>query len=86
MRDVENAIAPSFEYFDFVVETFDKAAGIAIDEEIGNLIQPVFERFDEVIKASKSLFWTRLIQALNLRWAIGFLRGNSKIAVNCSRN
>ena len=54
MLNVENAIAPAFEYFDFVVETFDKAAGIAIDEEIGNLIQPVFERFDEVFKTRQS--------------------------------
>ena len=41
MLNVENAIASSFEYFDFVVETFDETAGIAIDEEIRNLIQPV---------------------------------------------
>ena len=54
MLKVENAIASSFEHFDFVVEAFHEAAGIAIDEVIGNLFQPVFERFDEVIKASQS--------------------------------
>ena len=41
MLNVENAIASSFEYFDFVVEAFNETASIAIDEVIGNLLQPV---------------------------------------------
>ena len=41
MLNIENAIASPFEHFDFVVEAFNETAGIAIDEEIRNLLQPV---------------------------------------------
>jgi hypothetical protein len=41
MLDIKNAIATAFEHFDFVVVTFSESAGIAIEEEVRNFIQPV---------------------------------------------
>ena len=41
MGQVENAVAASFEYFDLVIEAFDKAAAVAVEKVVGNLIPPV---------------------------------------------
>jgi len=58
MLDIENAIATTFEHFDFVVETFNKAACVTVDEVVGDFIEPVLQRLDEVIE-------TRQFTALN---------------------
>ena len=50
MLDIENAIATTFEHFDFVVETFNKAACVTVDEVVGDFIEPVFQGLDEVIE------------------------------------
>jgi hypothetical protein len=51
MLQVEQAIATSFENFDFVVEAFHKTAVGSLEKEIGNLLPPMVQGFDKLIKA-----------------------------------
>jgi len=38
--EVENAITTSLEDFDLVVETFDKASVLSMDEVVGDFLRP----------------------------------------------
>ena len=39
MGQVEDAITTTFENFEFVVETFDKTAGVAVDKIVGDFFR-----------------------------------------------
>jgi len=54
VSQVENAIAAAFEDFDFVVETFDKAAVLSLDEVIGDFLPPSRKQFQEIIKTMQT--------------------------------
>ena len=43
MLEVENAVAASLKDFDLVVETFDEAAVVAVDEVVGDFLPPGLE-------------------------------------------
>ncbi|MFZ1043637.1 MAG: hypothetical protein WCA79_07210 [Anaerolineales bacterium] len=43
MLEVENTVATPLKDFDFVVETFDEAAVVAIDEVVGDFFPPGLE-------------------------------------------
>ena len=56
VSEVENAIGSSFEDFDLVVETFDKAAVLALNEVVGDFIPPGHEQFQEIIERMQATF------------------------------
>ena len=47
---VENAVAASFEDFDFVVEAFYKATILALDEVVGDSLPSGVEQVQEIVK------------------------------------
>ena len=53
MLDIEDAITSTLEHLDFVVESFDKATGVSMNKEIGDLFKPVFQGLDESIKTGQ---------------------------------
>ena len=53
MREVRDAIAATFEDFELIVETFDEAAGVAVDEIIGDFLEMGVERPEEAIKTGE---------------------------------
>lgn len=56
MLQVGHPVGASFEYFDLVVEAFNKAAGFTLNEVIQYLIPPTCKRIDKAIKAAQSAF------------------------------
>lgn len=51
MHQVENAITAPLENFDLVVEPFDKATILSLDEIVGDFLPPGSEHFEERVKA-----------------------------------
>ena len=43
MLEIENAVATPLEYLDLVIETFDKATILAVDEIVDNFLPPRIE-------------------------------------------
>ena len=56
MLEVENAITTPLEDFDLIVEAFDKAAILALDEVIGNFLPPNLEQFQKIIETMQATF------------------------------
>ena len=54
--EIEDAKTSSFENFDSVVETFDKAAGFSADEVVGDFLPPGKEPLQEILKAVQTTF------------------------------
>jgi len=50
MFDVENPIASTFEDFDLVIEAFDEATVLALNEVVGDFFPPGREQFEEIVK------------------------------------
>ena len=44
MVQIEDTVAAPFEYFQFIVQPFDKATTVSIDEVVGDLFPPTAER------------------------------------------
>ena len=44
------SLAMTLEHFELVVEAFDKAVGEAVEEVVGDLVQPVIERRQKAIE------------------------------------
>jgi hypothetical protein len=51
---VKHAIAASFEDFDLVIETFNKAAVMAVDEVVSDLVEMMIEGRQKSIKTSQA--------------------------------
>jgi hypothetical protein len=82
---VAQPVAPPFEHFDLVVQSFDKAAGLAVDEVVRNQIQPCVEQVQKRREQVTPLCSTRRRQKWMRRNPSFFERAVSKIAVNSSR-
>ena len=52
MGNIGYAIASSFEHFDLVVETFDKATGFTSHKIVQDLIPPAAKRVEETIETT----------------------------------
>jgi hypothetical protein len=52
MIKIEDAITTALEHLDFVIETFNEATGISMEEKISNVVQPIIQSLDEFIKTS----------------------------------
>ena len=50
MISVEDAIATPFDYFDFIIQTFNKTTVLALDKIIGNFLHPLFHCIQKRIK------------------------------------
>ena len=48
--DVAESITPSFQYLEFVVETFDKATRVVRDEIVGDGVAPGLKEFEEWVE------------------------------------
>jgi hypothetical protein len=53
---VEDAIAASFEDFDFVIEAFDETTALALDEVISAFLPPSLEQLQEISKTVQTAF------------------------------
>ena len=53
MCEVRDAITATFEDFEFIVDSFDEATGMAADEIIGDFLEMSVERSEEAIKTGK---------------------------------
>ena len=51
MLQVVNSIATSLQHFEFVVEAFDEPTVCPTDEVVGDLLPPMVQGFDKLIKA-----------------------------------
>jgi len=51
MLQVEDAIAASLQHFEFVVEPFDEPTVCPTDEVVGDLLPPICQGFQEIVKA-----------------------------------
>ena len=60
VRKIKNAIATSLEDFDLVVEAFDKAAVLALNEVVGDFLPPGGEQLQEIVKAVQATFLNSL--------------------------
>ena len=56
MLEVENAITTPFENLDLVVEPFDEATVLALDEVVGNFLPPSIQQFQKIIIAIQAAF------------------------------
>ena len=56
MFEIENTVATPLEDLDLVVEAFDKAAILALDEVVGDFFPPRIEQFQEIIKTIQTAF------------------------------
>jgi uncharacterized protein len=56
MLQVEQTIAAPFEHLEFVVQTFNKAAVVTVDEIVDDFLPPPAEGVDELIKAAQPTF------------------------------
>ena len=56
MLEVENTVTTPLENFDLVVEPFDEAAGLAMNEIVGDFLPPGMKQFQEMIKTRQAAF------------------------------
>ena len=66
MLQVENSIAASLQHFEFVVEPFDKPAICPANEVICDLLPPVSQCLQKIVKALQSAFLDSFDPGLNL--------------------
>lgn len=72
MREVRDAIAATFEYFDLIVETLDETAGLATDEIIGDFLEMGLERAQETIETGQLAIGDALHPATEFAFALAF--------------
>ncbi len=53
MLQVEQSIATSLEYLEFVVQAFNKAAIVSVDEIVDDFLPPAPQGVDELIEAAQ---------------------------------
>ena len=54
MHQVEQSIAAPLEYLEFIVQAFDEAAIVSVDEIVEDFLPPVAQSVEEMIEAAQS--------------------------------
>jgi hypothetical protein len=70
--EIEHPITAAFQDFDLAVEAFDKAAGLAIQKVIGDLIEMMIQGRKELFKARNRLHRDELTPGLQPVSGLGF--------------
>ena len=52
--DIAHPITPAFEHLEFVVQPFNKTAGLVVDEVVRNPIKPGVQQLQEAIEAGEA--------------------------------
>ena len=73
MFEIENAVTTPLKNFDLVIESFHKAAILALDEVIGNFLPPGLEQIQKIIETRQAAFLNLLdpMQDFGLRLSFG---------------
>jgi hypothetical protein len=71
MLEVENTITTPFQDFDLVVKPFDKVAAGSVDKVIGDLLPPMFQGLQDLIKELQPTFLPPLGQGLDFAMGNG---------------
>src|SRR5262245_25371042 len=75
MSEVVDPKAAALEHFELIVQPFDKAAGLALPEVVGNRIQPRVQRLSEGIRVRQSARLHRPLPAVDAAEPFGFGAG-----------